>query len=81
VKMTITDREALEPVRMGITIACHLHRLYPETFEAKRIDVLLGNRAALEAQLAGKSVAEIEATWQAGLAEFQKRRAKYLLYE
>ncbi len=30
--------------------------------------------------LAGKSVAEIEATWQAGLAEFQQRRAKFLLY-
>jgi uncharacterized protein YbbC (DUF1343 family) len=81
VKITITDREAIEPVRMGITIAYQLRRLYPETFDAKRIDVLLGNREALAALLAGKNVAEIEATWQAGLAEFQKRRAKYLLYQ
>jgi uncharacterized protein YbbC (DUF1343 family)/CubicO group peptidase (beta-lactamase class C family) len=81
VRIVLTDREAVEPVRMGIAIACHLRRLYPTVFEARKVDVLLGNKAALEALLDGKSVAEIEATWQAGLEEFRKRRAKYLLYE
>jgi uncharacterized protein YbbC (DUF1343 family) len=81
VKMVLTDREAIEPVRMGIAIAYHLRRLYPAAFEARKVDVLLGNKAALDALLAGKGVAEIEATWQAGLADFQKRRAKYLLYD
>jgi uncharacterized protein YbbC (DUF1343 family) len=81
VRMVLTDREAVEPVRMGIAIAYHLRRLYPTAFEARKVDVLLGNKAVLEALLVGKGVFEIEATWQAGLAEFQKRRAKHLLYQ
>ncbi len=81
VRMVLFDREAVEPVRMGIAIAYHLRRLYPTAFEARKVDALLGNKAAIEALLGGKNVAEIEATWQAGLAEFQNRRAKYLLYQ
>ncbi len=81
VKMVLTDRQAIEPMRVGVTIAYHLRRQHPTAWEARKLDVLLGHRAALEALLGGKNVAEIEATWQAGLAEFRKRRARYLLYE
>ena len=80
VKIVLADRAAVESVHAGIAIVCHLRRLHPETFNAKKIDVHLGNKAALDALLAGKGVAEIEATWQTGLADFLKRRAKHLLY-
>lgn len=44
-------------------------------------DKLAGGDKLRKQIIAGKSEAEIKATWQDGLREFQKVRAKYLLYE
>ncbi|MGQ9574755.1 MAG: exo-beta-N-acetylmuramidase NamZ domain-containing protein [Thermoguttaceae bacterium] len=80
VRILLTDREAFDPVRTGLTIAAGLRRLYPGIWEAEKVGVLLGNSRAMEALLAGKDVAQIEATWQAGLEQFRQRRARFLLY-
>lgn len=80
IRIKITDRGAIEPVRVGITIAHELRCSYRDRWDAKDYDRLLGNAAALEALLKGKSVAEIESTWQPGLQEFLQRRARFLLY-
>ena len=81
VRIALVDRDAFEPLRTGIEIACRLRAGYPKTWEAEKYDRLLGNAAALQALLAGKTAAEIEATWQAKLKEFLKRRAEFLLYK
>ena len=81
VRMTITDSSALEPVRVGLEIAHQLQRIYPQTWQARACDRLLCNAQVLEAILAGKPVAQIEAIDSAGLEEFLQRRTSYLLYE
>jgi uncharacterized protein YbbC (DUF1343 family) len=81
VNVIVTDRKVFRPVRTGLAIACTLRRLYPKTWDAEKYDGLLRNRAALEALLAGKSAAQIEQGWQAGLEEFRRRRQEFLLYK
>lgn len=80
VRIRITDRAALDPVRAGFAVAVTLRGLYPEAWEAKGYDRLLACRAVHEALLAGKDVPELEALYQADLDAFLTRRARILLY-
>jgi uncharacterized protein YbbC (DUF1343 family)/CubicO group peptidase (beta-lactamase class C family) len=81
VNIVITDRNRFEPLATGFEIASQLHRLYPSDWQTKGYDRLLGNRATLEALLAGKSGEEIEEIARQGVNDFLRRRQKYLLYE
>ncbi len=80
VRIVLADRQKFDPLRTGLEIAVWLRANYPHTWNAKAYLTLLGNSAGHEALLAGKSAAEIEAAWQPGLAEFLKRRERFLLY-
>jgi uncharacterized protein YbbC (DUF1343 family) len=80
-RLTVTDREAFRPVRTGLAIARQLRILYPELWDAAACDHLLCDRAVLDAILAARPVAEIEALYQDELARFRERRARYLLYK
>jgi uncharacterized protein YbbC (DUF1343 family) len=63
-RMTVTDRNALQPVKTGIAIAHALQKLYPN--ESKFNDHLL--RAPLKLD------------WSDDERAFRERRAKFLLY-
>ncbi|HWS72763.1 MAG TPA: hypothetical protein VN605_11640, partial [Thermoanaerobaculia bacterium] len=78
VRMTITDRAALRPVRTGVTIALTLRRLYGDAFNLQAMAPLLRHEATLEAIRDGKPLDEIAALWNE--AAFAARRAPYLLY-
>jgi len=80
VRMTIIDRTALEPVRVGLEIARRLRHDYPKQWKAEAYGALLGNRAVLEGLLAGKPVGELEAAYRPELERFLERRARFLLY-
>lgn len=80
VRLTITDRNALRPVSMGVAIALTLHRLYPSDFALDKIGPLLRDPATLEAIRANKPLSEIVAMWRDDEAAFAARRARYLLY-
>lgn len=80
IRLTITDRHALRPVRMGLEIARQLHSLHPGVWKIDNYDRLLGSRATLEALRAGKTVSEIEAIYRPELEAFLKRREPFLLY-
>ncbi|HLG13923.1 MAG TPA: exo-beta-N-acetylmuramidase NamZ domain-containing protein [Blastocatellia bacterium] len=80
VNIIVTDRGAFRPVACGIEIAYQINRLFAGSWKLDDYVRLLANRAALEALKAGKTPAEIAATWQAGLAEFARTRRRYLLY-
>ncbi len=80
VRMTVTDREALDAVEMGLELAAALHELYPAKFELKNLDRLMVNARSAKALAEGVDPREIARGWQAALVEFEKRRAKYLLY-
>jgi uncharacterized protein YbbC (DUF1343 family)/CubicO group peptidase (beta-lactamase class C family) len=80
INIVITDRGSFRPVATGLEIAYHLNRLYSTSWKIDDYLRLLVNRAALAALRAGKPPSEIAAVWQAGLADFARRRKSYLLY-
>ncbi len=81
VYLLVTERDALRPVELGLTLALTLQRLYPGQFALEKIGPLLADTGTLDAIKAGKPRTEIEQAWAADLAAFQKRRAGFLLYE
>jgi uncharacterized protein YbbC (DUF1343 family) len=80
-RIVVTDRAALQSVRMGIEIASALAKLYPDKFQAAKMIELAGNAATIERLAAGDAPAAIVSSWNEGLAAFRKVRAKYLLYQ
>ncbi len=80
VYIMLTDRDRCKVVDVGLQIAETLYRLYPNDFNPDKMSHLLLHPPTLEAVKANKPLKEIHALWQKDLDEFQKRRAKYLLY-
>jgi len=81
VKLTLEDRQALKPVRLGLVIMTTMRKLYPETWNTKNLNTLLLHDQSRQMILDGASVADIEATWSKEFDRFMQRRASYLLYE
>lgn len=81
VNIIITDREKFEPVRTGFEVAVQLRKLYPEQWDVKGYDRLLGNERTLQELLEGKSADDMVETVREGVGGFLRSRAKALLYE
>ncbi|MEI6636609.1 MAG: hypothetical protein WCO99_08585, partial [Planctomycetota bacterium] len=79
VNIAVTDRAALDPVRVGLEISVALRRLYPTNWEAEKIGTLLLHRATLDAILAGEGADPVLETAREGLADFDRRRGAFLL--
>jgi uncharacterized protein YbbC (DUF1343 family) len=60
---------------------CSLKALFPDAWQTKNLNRLLGSKKVQAAVLEGKSVAEIESLWSEELASFKTRRAGFLMYE
>ncbi|HOA75138.1 MAG TPA: DUF1343 domain-containing protein [Phycisphaerae bacterium] len=80
VYILVTDREALEPVRMGLTMAATLHQLFGSAFEVSKVINLMGNAEVQRALEAGRDAASLPTLWKEPLARFMKVREKYLVY-
>ncbi len=80
VRLVLTDRDALNAVDVGLTIAVTMQRLYGTNFAADKMQVLLREPSVLAGIKSGKSVAEMKAGWAADLEAFKKRREPFLLY-
>jgi uncharacterized protein YbbC (DUF1343 family) len=78
--MIVTDREALQPVRVGLEIASALARNYGTRFTLEPTASLLGPAAMLARIRAGDDPAAIAASWRTDEDAWRTRRAKYLLY-
>lgn len=78
--MVVTDRERLNSVELGISLALTLRRLYPESFALDKMKPLLTDTATLEAIRTGKSLADIRAGWARDVEAFRQRRERALLY-
>jgi uncharacterized protein YbbC (DUF1343 family) len=81
INIVITSRDRFEPLRTGFEIAAALRRLYPNDWDAKAYDRLLGNERTLQAILEGKDAEPILESSREGVDRFLRRRSKYLLYE
>ncbi len=80
VNLVLTDREALDSPELGIELASALHKLYPQQWQIDKIAYLLANDDVLAKLKDGVDPRTIAAQYRDRLEEFQKVRAKYLLY-
>ncbi len=80
VRIVLNDRDALNAVDVGLTIATTMQRLYGTNFAADRMQVLLREPSVLAGIKAGKPAAELKAGWAADLEAFKQRREPFLLY-
>jgi len=80
VHVLVTDRNAMDPVRVGITVAWQLRRLFGDAFEFDKVNNLLANNAALNALRQAADPGAVPAVWQSDLEQFRRIREKYLLY-
>jgi uncharacterized protein YbbC (DUF1343 family) len=81
VGIRIGDRGAVRSMRMGLEIAALLQKMYPEKFDASKTIVLLGNAETAQKLEGGASPADIVASWQTSLSDYDKTRRRYLLYK
>jgi uncharacterized protein YbbC (DUF1343 family) len=91
VQIHVTNRNALEPVIVGVAAVKVAYDLYTEHFRWKEppyeyvydknpFDVIAGTNKLREAIEQGDSIESIEASWASGLEKFKTEREQYLLY-
>lgn len=80
VNVVITDRAQLRPVYAGLEIAAALRRLHPDKWQIEKYLRLLANTDTLERLKRGESPEQIALSWQTGLEEFRRARARALIY-
>jgi len=91
VQIHVTDRNAFEPVSAGVAVVKTAHDLYPDDFRWKEppyeyeyernpFDVISGTTKLRQQIERGESLDAIVDGWSAGVDEFMRVRAQYLLY-
>lgn len=80
VRFVIVDREGFSSLRLGLEIAAALQKLYPGKIDFQANYRLIGNRAVIDALLAGADPRTLEPRLQEELREFLALRSRYLLY-
>ena len=81
VRITLTDRSALRPVALGLELATALRDLHRADWKRDRLGELLGSAAALVRLERGDPAGTIVAGWATEQMAFERRRARFLLYE
>jgi uncharacterized protein YbbC (DUF1343 family) len=82
-RLVLTDPRAFQPLRTALTAMAVLERQHPGVvdYDAGRpFAIHWGNERVLADIRAKKSAVEIEAAWADELAEFKRRRLRYVLY-
>jgi uncharacterized protein YbbC (DUF1343 family) len=80
VRIALTDRNAMQTMRMGVEIASALGKLYPSKLDMPKMIELVGNAETIKQMAAGSDAAAIVESWGKDLDAFRNVRAKYLLY-
>jgi uncharacterized protein YbbC (DUF1343 family) len=81
INIVVTDRAKFRAVRTGVEIAVALRELYPNDWKVDSYLRLLVNADTLARLKSGEPPEVIERSWATGLADFQRVRARALLYE
>ena len=76
----VTDRNALQPVRTGVTLAHHLYKIHGDTFEVDKVVRLLQNQETTDA-LKTTDPAKVAETWKDDVEQFKALREKHLIYK
>jgi len=78
--MVVTNRSALQPVRMGLEIVSALSTMFGDKLDLSTTWRLLGKPEPLERVRRGEDAAAVASAWTADEARWRRLRAKYLLY-
>jgi uncharacterized protein YbbC (DUF1343 family)/CubicO group peptidase (beta-lactamase class C family) len=81
VQIQITRRAMVQPVRLGMEFACALRDLFGDDWELERMDRLLCDARTLQKLASGAAARQLVGSYQAELADFIRRRERYLIYE
>jgi uncharacterized protein YbbC (DUF1343 family)/CubicO group peptidase (beta-lactamase class C family) len=79
--MIVTDRSALDSVRLGVEVASAIYRQHSTAFEIDKILRLLGSAKVLERIKSGEDAARVAASWSPDEGRWRLLRAKYLIYQ
>ncbi len=80
VRFVITEREQLDPIRLGLEVGVALQHLYPGQIDFALSKKLIGRSDVVKRLAAGEAVDEIIESYQEPFRAFLKKRTKYLLY-
>jgi uncharacterized protein YbbC (DUF1343 family) len=82
IRLHVTDRDAFEPYRTGVSLLWAVHTLHRErlVWNDAVLDRLVATPRLKTMLQAGRTPAEIVDAWRGELAAFSAVRAKYLLY-
>ncbi len=80
VRFVITEREHLDPIRLGLEVGVALQHLYPGQIDFALSKKLIGRSDVVKRLAAGEAVDEMIESYQEPFRAFLKKRTKYLLY-
>lgn len=80
VQMIVTDRESLNAVQVGLTLAATLRSLCADQWQPEKLQTLLCHADTYQRLLAGESTGRIAASWQNDLQSLAGRALPHLLY-
>ncbi len=80
VRLVVTDREAIRPVMVGLSVGHILRERYRDQFRPEGIQNLLVNRSTMWAFLRGEPIPRVAAWAELARTSFLNRRASYLIY-
>ena len=78
--IVVTNRGALQPVRMGLEIVSALSTMFGGKFDPSTTWRLFGTPEPIERVRKGEDAATVATKWTADEARWRRLRAKYLLY-
>jgi len=78
--MMITNRSALQPVRVGFEISSALWKLFGDKYDASNMWRLVGSEELVARIKEGEDPAAMAAQYAADESRWRQRRARYLLY-
>ncbi len=80
VRLRLENRQQFDGPALGLELAAALYRLFPGKFWLDQTLTMIGSREVLQAIKNGEDAGKVRQKWQAGLAAFNQKRQKYLLY-
>lgn len=80
VQILLLDRNAFDPLEIGMAIVRVLHAQYPKDFDVDKVNNLLVGKAVLDAVLKLDPAAPATPVWAKELDAFKVRRQAFLLY-
>ena len=78
--ITITDREKLEPVKLGFIIIITLYKMYPLEFDIDKLWHITRSKGLIQKIKNDSSITELIKDWNNDLDIFRNKRGQYLLY-